>query len=197
VADVLTRLAEAHTKLCEGQGAELAWRDGKHQTLSPQETLRIYALKTAPAFEAALFAGLRLGGPVTVERETGARLARHLGVAFQILNDVDDWADEQPNKRNGGGDALGRRPTVLWALALENLDPEGRRELETLTSQPGDRSEHVVEAVRRLYERAGVFEQARTLVAKHRQRAHEIADAISPLALAQLLHYLADTVLEG
>jgi hypothetical protein len=69
--------------------------------------------------------------------------------------------------------------------------------LETLTSQPGDRSEHVVEAVRRLYERAGVFEQARTLVAKHRQRAHEIADAISPLALAQLLHYLADTVLEG
>jgi geranylgeranyl pyrophosphate synthase len=197
VADILGRLAEAHIKLCEGQGAELAWRESAHKALPPLETLKIYALKTAPAFEAALYAGLRLAGPVVVERETVARLARHLGVAFQILNDLDDWAGEQPNKRTRGGDALGRRPTVLWALALENLDPEGRRELEMLVARPPDPSAPVVDAVRQLYERAGVFEQARALVAKHRQRAHEIAATILPPPLAQLLHYLADTVLEG
>jgi geranylgeranyl pyrophosphate synthase len=197
VTDVLLRLAEAHTRLCEGQGAELAWRERNYQSLSPEETLRIYALKTAPAFDAALFAGLRLAGPVGTSREGLARLARHVGVAFQILNDLDDWSDHQPNKRSAGGDALGRRPTVLWALALQDLDPGGRRELELLTSQAAERPAEVVEAVRVLYQRAGVFDHARALVAKHRERAHTIADALSPLPLTQLLHYLADTILEG
>ncbi len=197
VADVLLRLSEAHTRLCEGQGAELAWRDGKHRRLPPEETLRIYALKTAPAFEAALFAGMRLAGPVEAPRETTARLARHIGVAFQILNDLDDWSEHQPNKRNSGGDTLGHRPTVLWAFALENLDPGGRRELEMLTSQAAEQPAEVVEAVRALYQRAGVFEQARSLVAKHRQRAREISDSLRPASLTQLLHYIADTALEG
>jgi len=197
VADILIRLAEAHTKLCEGQGAELAWRDGNRKALSPLETLKIYALKTAPAFEAALYAGLRLAGPVVIEREPGARFARHLGVAFQILNDLDDWRDDPSNKRTSGGDALGRRPTILWALALENLDPPRRRELESLTPQSPNPSAPILDAVRRLYQCAGVFEQARALVAKHRQRAQEIAAAIETPPLRQLLRYLADTVLEG
>jgi geranylgeranyl pyrophosphate synthase len=54
-----------------------------------------------------------------------------------------------------------------------------------------------VDRVRELYRRAGVYEQARALVAKHRQRAREIAAAIGPPPLRQLLDYLADTVLEG
>src|SRR5262249_18434805 len=62
VAGILKRLSEAHVKLAEGQGAELLWRDNRHDevTLQPIEALKIYALKTAPAFEAALYAGLRL-----------------------------------------------------------------------------------------------------------------------------------------
>jgi len=197
VADILVRLAEAHTKLCEGQGAELAWRDGNRAALSPLETLKIYALKTAPAFEAALYAGLRLAAPVVAEREPAARFARHLGVAFQILNDLDDWRHDPSNKRTSGSDALGRRPTILWALALENLDPPRRRELESLIPRAADSSAAILDAARRLYEHAGVFEQARALVGKHRQRAHQIAAAIETPSLRQLLGYLADTVLEG
>src|SRR5215510_13019499 len=56
VAAILKRLSEAHVKLSEGQGAELLWRDEaqKEITLQPIDALKIYALKTAPAFEAAL-----------------------------------------------------------------------------------------------------------------------------------------------
>src|SRR5205814_4222584 len=62
-ADILDRLADAHMKLSEGQGAELLWRDAKDKALTALDALKIYALKTAPAFEAALYAGLRLAGP--------------------------------------------------------------------------------------------------------------------------------------
>jgi geranylgeranyl pyrophosphate synthase len=197
VADVLGRLGEAHTRLCEGQGAELAWRAARDKPLAPLEVLKVYALKTAPAFDAALVAGLRLAGPVAADREAVARFARHLGVGYQILNDLEDGETEQPNKRTADGDVLGRRPTVLWAFALENLDPQGRHELETLSAAPAAEAGGHVDRVRALYRRAGVYEQARALVAKHRQRAREIAAAIGPPPLRQLLDYLADTVLEG
>src|SRR5262249_61934610 len=61
-ADILNRLSEAHVKLSEGQGAELLWRDAGDKSLTALDALKIYALKTAPAFEAALYAGVRLAG---------------------------------------------------------------------------------------------------------------------------------------
>ncbi|MFN9980961.1 MAG: polyprenyl synthetase family protein, partial [bacterium] len=58
-ADILNCLSSAHMRLAEGQGAELLWRDSSNKRLSPLDALKIYALKTAPAFEAALYTGIR------------------------------------------------------------------------------------------------------------------------------------------
>src|SRR4029078_11180949 len=77
-ADILTKMADAHTRLSEGQGAELVWRGRRNNRLTPAEALKIYALKTAPAFEAALYCGLRLAGPTDQYAEPSARLAKHL-----------------------------------------------------------------------------------------------------------------------
>ena len=113
VADLVAQFASAHTRLCEGQGAELMWRDARDKALKPLDALRIYALKTAPAFEAALLAGARLAGPVDAVREPIARYARHLGVAYQIVNDLIDWAPDDDNKLDQATDLLAGRPTVL------------------------------------------------------------------------------------
>ena len=196
VAEILARLAEAHTKLCEGQGAELAWREASDKRIAPLEALKVYALKTAPAFEAALYAGMRLAGPAAAMAEPAARFARHLGVAFQVLNDLEDWRRPQPNKRSTGTDVLAGRPTVLWAFALESLPSGDRQRLQRLVSEPQRDPDSTLEEVRKLYDRAGVFEKASGLVAKHRQRAHEVAEALPHAPLARLFHYLADTILQ-
>jgi geranylgeranyl pyrophosphate synthase len=202
VAEVLGRLAEAHTKLCEGQGAELAWREASDKRIAAAEALTIYALKTAPAFEAALYAGMRLAEPAAAMAEPGTnlrlvpRFARHLGVAFQVLNDLEDWRRGQPNKRSTGTDVLGGRPTVLWAFALESLPPAEHQRLERLVCGPPGDPDATLEEVRGLYDRAGVFEKASALVSKHRQRAHEVAQSVPHVALARLFHYLADTILQ-
>jgi geranylgeranyl pyrophosphate synthase len=194
-ADILDRLAEAHMKLAEGQGAELLWRDGGNKRLAPLDALKIYALKTAPAFEAALLTGARLAGPVDAYLEPIGQFARNLGVAFQILNDLKDWEGDCDNKLASGGDVLGGRPTVLWALALEALDEARRAELESLVArQTADAG--VVERVRQLYRAAGVFDKAARLVDKHQERAEAVADAIEPEELRRLFYYLIDTVLD-
>ncbi|HWL75097.1 MAG TPA: polyprenyl synthetase family protein, partial [Burkholderiaceae bacterium] len=123
VSDILDRLADAHMKLSEGQGAELLWRDSLDKRLTSSDALNIYALKTAPAFEAALYAGLRLAGPVSAGADLVSQFARNLGIAFQILNDLNDWDGDDHNKLSAAGDTIGGRPTVLWALALETLTP--------------------------------------------------------------------------
>src|SRR5690606_2700772 len=55
-ADILDRMANAHVRLCDGQGAEMAWQASPDLSLTPLDALQIYALKTSPAFEAALYA---------------------------------------------------------------------------------------------------------------------------------------------
>jgi geranylgeranyl diphosphate synthase, type II len=194
-ADILNKLAEAHTRLSEGQGAELVWRDNRDKRLTPADALKIYALKTAPAFEAALYSGLRLAGPADRYEQAVFQLARHLGIAFQILNDLQDWRGDDFNKLTQGGDVLGGRPTVLWALALEGLEGKERRQLEQLVSD-GEVTPSVFAQIRRLFQRAGAFEKALRLVDEHRMRARQLADELSPEALGQLAHYLIDTVLE-
>ena len=127
--DVLDCLATAHLRLAEGQGAELLWRDTKDRRLTPLDALKVYALKTSPAFEAALISGIRLAGDAAAYAEPVRTFSRNMGVAFQILNDLGDWVGDDSNKLSAGGDVIGGRPTLLWALALDALDEDGQREL--------------------------------------------------------------------
>lgn len=195
-SDILDCLADAHMRLSEGQGAELLWRDALDKRLKPLDALKIYALKTAPAFEAALFAGARLAGPTDALAEPIKLFARNLGVAFQILNDLGDWQGDSHNKLAAGLDTLGGRPTVLWALALESLAPAQQEELLALVADDGRPAEVRVNRVRQLYHEAQVFEKAERLVEKHQQRAEAIADELESEPLRRLFYYLIDTVLE-
>ena len=194
VADILNNLSESHMKLSEGQGAELLWRDSKDKCLKPIDALKIYALKTAPAFEAALYSGARLAGAAEAYADAIRQFARNLGVAFQILNDLNDWQGDSHNKLSAGGDALGGRPTVLWALALQGLDDQD--ELIDLVVNDERPDDVRIQRIRQLYHQADVFEQAHRLVDKHQQRAEAIADQIEPEELRRLFYYLIDSVLE-
>jgi geranylgeranyl pyrophosphate synthase len=202
-SDILDRLADAHLKLSEGQGAELLWRDSEEKALMPLDALKIYALKTAPAFEAALYSGLRLAGPAEKYEKLVADFSRHLGIAFQILNDLNDWNSDGDNKLVIGQDVLSARPTLLFALALESLASPERQELLALFRQihedtSGSKTEHdgVVRRVRELYEGAQVFDKAEKLVDKYRARAEALADEAEPTELRELLYFLVDTILD-
>ena len=202
-ADVLDKLADAHLKLAEGQGAELLWRDAPDKALTPLDALKIYALKTSPAFEAALYSGVRLAGPAEAYEKAVADFSRHLGVAFQILNDLKDWGDDAGNKLVAGQDVLAARPTLLLALALEGLSPAERSDLLGLvaaarehTSPDDTAAADTVDRVRALYRKAKVFSKAEAMVEKFRGRAEAVADGIEPVEFRELLYYLVDSVLE-
>jgi geranylgeranyl pyrophosphate synthase len=198
-ADVLDKLADAHLKLSEGQGAELLWRDAADQALTAMDALKIYALKTSPAFEAALYTGVRLAGPADAYEKMIADFSRNVGVAFQVLNDIKDWAGDDDNKLVSGQDVLAARPTLLLALALEGSSAAQKEELLHIVrtaKAEGVDADALVARVRELYFAAKVFEKADKLVDKFRAKAEALADEVEPEPLRELLYYLVDTVLE-
>ena len=196
VSDIVDCLADAHQRLSEGQGAELIWRDAKDKRLQPIDALKIYALKTSPAFEAAFLSGIRLAGPFGELRDVARSFSRNLGVAFQILNDLKDWDGDFDNKVHAGGDMLAGRPTLLWALALEGLRPAEQDELIALSANSTLPDAQKLHRARTLYLEAGVFEKARSLVEKYQARAEADADGVGNEDLRHLMYYLVDTVLD-
>ncbi len=196
-ADILNGLSNAHMRLAEGQGAELLWRDASDKRLTPLDALKIYALKTAPAFEAALYTGIRLAQDATPYLESIKVFARNIGVAFQIINDLQDWHGDDFNKLGAAGDILGGRPTVLLALALQSLEPADQEKLlDILSNEQGQSDSFRITTARELLEKGRVFEQAAKLIEKHRERALESVRGIEPEALRRLMLYLIDTVLD-
>jgi geranylgeranyl diphosphate synthase, type II len=194
ICQILDRLAVAHMKLSEGQGAELIWRDSRNKQITTADALAIYSLKTAPAFGAALDMGARLAGGDGYA-ESFDHFARHLGVAFQIINDLNDWLPDAHNKLGAAGDVLGGRPTILWALALEGLSRHERQRLETLAAEQPISGEKL-QQIRSLYEEADVFQKADRLIEKNQHEAAAIASQMEPAEMRRLFSYLIAMVLE-
>ncbi len=87
--------AEAHCRLCIGQGEELALRK-TNAVPSVEEVTRISRLKTAPAFEVALKIGcIAAGGGGEFDRAL-ERFSEAVGIAYQVRDDILDAPSAQP-----------------------------------------------------------------------------------------------------
>lgn len=192
--DLIEKMAAAHIKLCEGQGAEMSWQESQTFELAPLDALQIYALKTSPAFEAALYAGIRMTGSVGQYEALISSFSRHIGVGFQILNDLKDWRDDDHNKLITGQDALAMRPTILLALALQAADDQQKADLkDILHGHPSDGMR--IGRLRTIYQDCDVFTKAEALVDKSRARAEELAESVDNEDFKQLLIFFCETVL--
>ncbi len=200
--DLVAILADAHMRLAQGQGAELWWRDTAEKRLTPDEALTIYGLKTSPAFEAAVSMGIRLAGCDPSEVGPINRYALHIGTGFQVLNDLKDWRGDLENNRRTAADFLGRRPTVMWALAMEQLSPRDAQrllELSQLASVEGAATkidqflaDEMVAEVHDLYEKADVFVRTAVIVSHQRNQAAAAAAACRFEKLREVLEFLLD-----
>lgn len=194
VADILDHLSDAHLNLCRGQGAELFMRHTSSGDVTPIDMLASYALKTAPAFEVAMYAGVRMADAANVSLDTMKSFCRSVGVAYQILNDVQDWQGDASNKLIAGQDALSERPTILQAFALEAGDEASNREiLELVRVRPP--KESTLQRLREIYEERGAFAKAQQLVDKYRDRAQRLAEQVEAPVFRELMTLISQVIL--
>ena len=90
VRKLLKVAALGHRDLALGQGEELLWRRNK-ELLSVEKIIKIFSLKTSPAFEVALQFGAIISDAGDELAEVIKAYSSALGIAYQIKDDLDDF----------------------------------------------------------------------------------------------------------
>ena len=122
---------------------------------------------------------------------------RHVGVGFQILNDLKDWQGDLDNKLRSGQDALALRPTLLLALALKVASDEQKQLLrDVFEGRLDDISEEArLHKIRTVFDDCDVFSKAETLVERSQERAEAIIEDVDDEHVQSLLRFFLETVL--
>jgi geranylgeranyl diphosphate synthase type I len=173
VLEAVRILAEAGANVCRGQAKEAELAGDPASPIADYEAM--IALKTGALFRGVCRAGAILGGAGPEHTEAITRFAEHLGLAFQMYDDLLPylWDTENTGKPNIS-DIVNLRPTFPVLLGYEAA---GER----------DRS-RFAEALSGRMPTADAYELVRELVAStgavHRARAR--AEAEAALAREQL-----------
>ena len=128
--------------ICGGQQMDLEWEG---RALSEEELLQIHLHKTAALIRAACLMGVAAAGGTPEQEEAAAAFADHLGLAFQIRDDIlDVTSTEEELGKPIGSDAANEKTTYVTLygpdrceeLVLEHTRA-ARQALEQ-TEWPGD-----------------------------------------------------------
>ena len=122
---VCRAVSESTRRVCAGEIAQTFQRG--NAALSHSAYFRVIDLKTAELFRVSCSLGASLAGFETGFVEAVANFGRHLGIAYQIFDDLADYLGvEQAAGKTLGTDLAGGKFTLPLLLLLEDLAPVER-----------------------------------------------------------------------
>ena len=108
----------ATTVIAEGEVLQLL--NVHDPDVSEARYLQVVRFKTAKLFEAAAEAGAVLAGATPAQRDAAAAYGRHIGTAFQLVDDVLDYSGEVGALgKNVGDDLREGKPTLPLIRVME------------------------------------------------------------------------------
>lgn len=170
---VLKWFNEMATGICEGQQMDM---DFEHMSqVSIADYMTMIEKKTSVLLAYAMKIGGYIAGATPEQQEALYQYGLHIGLAFQIQDDIlDVYGDPKTFGKAIGGDICANKKTFLLLTALETADAETKAELLQWLMAT-DRNEEKIAGVTELYNRLGVREAGESVMEEH-----------TALALAQL-----------
>jgi octaprenyl-diphosphate synthase len=126
--EVCLAVSASTRRVCAGEVVQTLRRGSTDFSVADYQ--RVIELKTAELFRVSCRLGAALAGQPPAYGEAAGRFGRHLGVAYQIYDDLADFFGEE--KRIGktlGTDLASGKLTLPLLLLLEKLAPADRHEL--------------------------------------------------------------------
>jgi len=122
--EVCERVSESTRRVCAGEIVQTMRRGSAR--VSREDYWRIIDLKTAELFRVSCFLGARLSEASADYVEAAAQFGRHLGIAYQIYDDLADFFGDEARigKTLGTDFASGKLTLPLIALAESLPDSE-------------------------------------------------------------------------
>jgi octaprenyl-diphosphate synthase len=152
---IMQIMSGATTVIAEGEVLQLL--NVHDPEVSETRYLQVVRFKTAKLFEAAAEAGAVLAGASVEQQEAAAAYGRHIGTAFQLVDDVLDYSgDAAALGKNVGDDLREGKPTLPLIRVLE----VGTEEQRALIRHAIEHGEADFDAVARAIQETGALEHA-------------------------------------
>jgi octaprenyl-diphosphate synthase len=124
--DVMGTLSNATNVIAEGEVLQLL--NAKNPDVSEADYLHVILGKTAMLFEAASQTGAQMAQASSEQTEALRRFGRHLGVAFQLIDDLMDYTGDQTSMgKNVGDDLAEGKPTLPLIHAMAHAADDERK----------------------------------------------------------------------
>ena len=178
------------TGICEGQQYDMEFEHRDHVSLD--DYMKMIELKTSVLLANALRTGGFIAGANEAQQEALYQFGLHIGLAFQIQDDIlDVYGDPKTFGKAIGGDICCNKKTALLLTALEKADPATKAELQQWLLVH-DRNEEKIAAVTALYNRLGVRGEVEKIMEKHTSIALSQLNLLPQNDAAEQLRKLAE-----
>ena len=185
---IMDVLSHATAVIAEGEVMQLM--NVKNPDLSEAQYMEVIQNKTAMLFEAASHTGALLAG-ANKDQETALRdYGRHLGLAFQLVDDVLDYrGDANAMGKNVGDDLAEGKATLPLIHAMEKIVEEERQLIRRAIRQGGLDD---LPAILEIVDRSGALEYTMAKARKQAAQAEACLNALPASDHKQALRLLAD-----
>lgn len=187
---VLKWFNEMATGVCEGQQYDMEYEHMNQVGI--EDYMKMIELKTSVLIAYAMRIGGYIAGADERQQEALYQYGLHIGLAFQIQDDIlDVYGDPKTFGKAVGGDICCNKKTFLLITALEIADPESKAELLQWLMAT-DHDEEKIAAVTAIYDRLGVRQAGETAMEEHTAIALAQVDKLPKNAATEKLRQLAE-----
>lgn len=192
LGDAFKLFNETAVEVCEGQQMDMDFE--QRNDVSVAEYLEMIRLKTSVLLGCALEIGAIVARAPKEDRAYIYNFGQHIGVAFQIQDDILDlYADPDKFGKQVGGDVIANKKTILYLTALTQSTAEQREILKQLESSTD--LELKVRRTKELFDHLSVRDLCEERMQEHYKLAMDSLDKVSTdnqvkEGLVQLANYL-------
>ncbi len=150
-------LSDATNTFAEGEVLQLL--NMNDPEVDEASYLQVIRYKTAKLFEASTELGAILANATDAQREQAAAFGRHIGTAFQLMDDLLDYtANAAQMGKNAGDDLREGKPTLPLIYLLENGTNEERLLVRAAIEQNQDLPDDVFAQILAAVQNSGALD---------------------------------------
>ena len=167
-------------EVCEGQQLDMNFEAAK--TVPVNDYLEMITLKTAVLLGCSLQMGAITAGTTIKNQENLYNFGKHLGLSFQLLDDLLDAfaVDAEKFGKQTGGDILANKKTFLLLKALELANEEQLKKIKELMNS--ENKDEKIKSMLTIYSELNIKHFCQQEADKHTQTALDFLEKIEASA---------------
>lgn len=191
--DIMKMLADTTNSIAEGEVQQLI--NAGDPDVSEQNYLDVINKKTAILFEAATAGGAEIAKQNKARVEAFAKYGHHLGMAFQLQDDVLDYTgNAEEMGKNVGDDLAEGKPTLplIFAMRQGNAKNGNKIQADLISNAIRDCDASKISEIVKIVQSCGGLEYTQKLASEHSKKAKDALSGLAESRYKTALFELAD-----